>query len=154
MVRRAHELFSIAPTPLAEDERAPPPHGWLPGVELEVFWPSGERLVLPEARFVGTVEVLGFAPRAGIPTFTLSVDEWNELEGLALDRDAWPVDFRPCAAPVGGEHLEVRRSSSRGGSVWTEPFLALFGAEAAADGLRCATAFVLHPSAWDGPLPR
>ena len=170
VVWRAHELFSIAPTQLAENERTPPPHGWLPGVELEVFWPSGERLELPEARFVGTVDVIGFAlralsaraaallsestrARAGIPTFTLSNDEWKELEALALDRDAWPVDFRPCAAPDGGEHLEVRRASSPAGSGWTEPFLALFGTEPAEDDRRCISAFALHPSAWQGPLP-
>jgi hypothetical protein len=140
------------------------------GIGLEVFWPSGERLELPEARFVGTVDVIGFAlralparaatllaesarARAGIPTFTLSTSEWNELEALALDRDAWPVDFRACAAPDGGEHLEVRRESSRGDSRWTEAFLALFGAEPAADDRRCIAAFALHPSAWQGALP-
>lgn len=165
-VWRAHEALVVPPSGAPPVARLAPPAGVPAGVALEVFWPGGARIELPEARFEGPVDVLGFEagelpPRAlalledlvtlrpGRAPGTLATAEWDELEDLAAPPDSWPVALAPCASKDRGERVEVRREPRP----WSDSFLCVFGAEIGGDGRRAAAALLLHPRPFDGPLP-
>lgn len=158
-----HDYFAVAPSREPAIARPVPPEGTVPGVALDLFWPSGAELEFPEARFESAIDVLrmpvaALTPRArdhlataatlrpGQQLGTLPPEAWREFEELADRAEQPAIDFEMRA--VGDEsHLFMSRR------VLTEPWLTLFGSEVPALQCVAVVALIVHPQAWAGQLP-
>lgn len=163
-VWRGHEYHGILPADAPTVEQPRPPEGVPAGVELEIFWPAGDVLTLPEAKFDRAPVVVplrlsrlnprarallahSVAARPGLELHTLSATEWAELDALAEDPESLPVDLAMEAGADGKDVFTLRRRSL------AEPWLFLFGVAYDADTRVKIGALVLRPERWPGPLP-
>jgi hypothetical protein len=141
-----------------------PPQGAPIGVQLEVYWPSGESLEFPGARLDGDVEwvsvPLGKLPpraaellvqsvclRPGQEPGSWSAQEWEVFED-SLPEIEPPVTVE--MAPGDGDQTVLRITRKPGyGEPWVCPFLSPYGE----DRRYRVIALLVRPEAWTGPLP-
>lgn len=164
-VWRGHDYFAFPPAGAPTVARPVPPVGVLPGVSLEVFWSKGDTLDFPEVILEGTVDMIALpvaklTPRAreilalnttlqpGLEPASISVADWELLNGLAVPSDAVPVATALKTNAEGKDVMQMKR-----GGKFTEPWLFLFGSGYDANRRYSLRALVLHPQPWTGPLP-
>lgn len=163
-VFRAHDVPAISPGP-GPDVRVPvPPAGAIPGIGLEVYWPTGDRLEFPEVRFEGGVSVLALPTaklnarlrailldsvtrRPGWEMASVTSAEWREIDAAAVPADAagvaWEVETRSENRSV----LVAQRKNL------VEPWIFLFGSDYAEERRMAIAGVVVYPTKWTGPLP-
>lgn len=162
-VWRENDYHAIPPAGAPRVAQPAPPEGVLPGVRLEVFWPEGDTLEFPEARFGRPADVMAsplatmparfgellarsVALRPGCEPGSLTAAEWKELEALAATK-ALPARIE-LAAARGDTRLKITRRREL-----AAPWVCVFGS-GYDDGRRIVvTALLLNPARWVGPLP-
>lgn len=161
-VWRGHAYFAIQPAEAPPIDRAQPPPDALPGVALEVFWPEGDTLEFPEAKFERPVTAVALRLaslsaraksllersvqlRPGAEIGSLTAAEWDELKALGAKAKDEPVTLQRNAQ--GKAQLVLHRR------MLDESWLYLFGTEYDAQHRRALTSLVLHPQRWTGAVP-
>lgn len=163
-VWRTHEYYSILPAAAEPVTRPAPPAGVLPGIHVEVYWPTGDTIDLPDAHFDRPAAVLplrasqltfrakellarSVETRAGLEKNSLSAEEWRELEALVDESDPAPVEFSLRPSKDGKDRMTVQRLELK------ESWVYLFGVEYDSERRFGVAALLLSPAQWTGPTP-
>lgn len=165
VVWRSHSYFAFLPSNSPDVPRPVPPADAIPGVDLEVYWPEGERLEFPEVNFERPVDVLalpvarltvrareilagGTTLRPGVEHGSMTTAEWEVLEALAVPRPEAAVAAEMKVDGNGRDVMEIRRNARL-----TEPWLLLFGVDYDEGRRVSLKAMAMDPGRWTGPLP-
>lgn len=163
-VWRAHDIPAISPGPGPEVRVPVPPPGAISGIGVEVYWPEGERLELPEAQLGGGVSVLALpvaklnarirtilldsvTRRPGREMASVSSAEWKEIDAAAVPPDSAGVAWEIAKRSDDRDVLMAERKDLR------EPWIFLFGSDYDAERRVAIAGIAIYPTAWTGLLP-